>query len=555
MKLKHKLLIVCATLALCAVPFAVAGCAENDDTAYGEWETVTAATCENEGVQMRVSLADPLVTQTRAIPASGHSWNDWVTLTEPTCLVAGVETRSCNTCENSDMRAIPALGHNWGEWETDLAADCYSSGTQSRTCLRDQSHTELQTVSALGHDFGDWVITRAPTCTVAGVETRYCRNCNKHTEVRSVEAYGHDWNTYVITRHATCTEEGEGMYICANDATHIITCTERALGHQYGDWVVSVPATEGEEGEDISVCRRDSSHIQTRASAPVGSEGLFYYLNSEGTEYAVRGAVNYRDSLRGTVYIPARYNGLPVTEIRSNGFMGFAEIERVVIFGRNLKTVGSSAFAMCKKLQSIEFPEGVTEFGVHAFFSCSALKSVSFPASAVSIGGKMGVFRGCSALESITVAEGNPTYKVDGGCLIERETNTLLTGTVNAVIPQYVTSIYNYAFYKKDIESVNIPANVETIGTHAFYGCHNLKEVTIENGSIAVIGSYAFVGCKNIERIVIPDTVTEIGEYAFGDLTEEQTIIVKGFASQEEADAAWSSEWRWACKANIVYEG
>ena len=554
MKLKHKLLIACATLALCAVPFAVAGCAENDDTAYGEWETVTAATCENEGVQMRVSLADPLVTQTRAIPASGHSWNDWVTLTEPTCLVAGVETRTCNTCENSDMRAIPALGHNWGEWETDLAADCYSSGTQSRTCLRDQSHTELQTVSALGHDFGDWVITRAPTCTVAGVETRYCRNCNKHTEVRSVEAYGHDWNTYVITKQATCTEEGEGAYICANDATHIRLRTEKALGHQYGDWVVSVPATESEEGEDICVCRRDSSHTQTRASDPIGSE-LSYSLNSEGTGYVVRSIVP-SESLRGTVYIPAKYNGLPVTEIGTNGFARCTEIERVVIFGRNLKTVGGNAFAMCEKLQSIEFPEGVTTIGVNAFVLCSALKSVSFPASAVTIGGgKIGIFRYSSVLESITVAEGNPTYKADGGCLIERETNTLLAVTVNAVIPQYVTSIYEYAFFQVDIESVNIPENVENIGTHAFYGCEKLKEVTIESGNLSVIGSYAFSHCKNIERIVIPATVTEIAVYAFSGWTEEQTIVIKGFASQEEADAAWGSGWRNNCKAEIVYEG
>ena len=550
MKLKHKLLIACATLALCAVPFAVAGCAENDDAAYGEWETVTAATCENEGVQMRASLADPLVTQTRAIPASGHSWNDWVTLTEPTCLVAGVETRTCNTCENSDMRAIPALGHEWGEWESTLAADCYSSGTQSSTCLRDQSHTEVQTVSALGHDFGEWVITRAPTCTVAGVETRYCRNCNKHTEVRSVEAYGHEWSSYVITKHATCTEEGEGAYVCANDATHIKTRTEKALGHEYGDWVVSVPATEGEEGEDISVCRRDSSHIQTRASDPVGSEGLHYFLNHEGDGYVVNCDRDY--VLRGTVYIPATYNGLPVTEIYMQGFTRCEEIERVVIFGNNLKTVGTLAFALCTKLQSIELPEGVTTLS-GAFVWCTALKSITLPASLVNIGSS--TFRYCSSLESITVAEGNPTYKADGGCLIRRETNTLITGTVNAVIPQYVTSIGSYSFCRVDIESVNIPANVEKIENYAFYGCKNLKEVTIENGSLAVIGNDAFMGCKNLERIVIPATVTEIARYAFSGWTEEKTIVVKGFASQEEADAVWGSDWRRGCKANIVYEG
>ncbi|MDE6075781.1 MAG: leucine-rich repeat domain-containing protein, partial [Clostridia bacterium] len=278
---------------------------------------------------------------------------------------------------------------------------------------------------------------------------------------------------------------------------------------------------------------------------------LYYTLISDGTEYKV----NKGETLRGTVYIPAKYNGLPVTEIGLNGFMNCPELERVVILGNNLKTVGNNAFAMCKKLQSIEFPEGVTTIGVNAFIYCSALKSVSFPASMVTISGNINIFRYCSALESITVAEGNPTYKAEGGCLIERETNTLLVGTVNAVIPQYVVTIGSYAFHERDIESVNIPENVEKIVTNAFFGCEKLKEVTIENGKLTVIGSYAFGRCKNLERVVISATVTEIASGAFSSWTEEQTIVIKGFASQEEADAAWGSGWRNGCNANIVYEG
>lgn len=532
MKLKHKFFIACAMLALCAVPLVVSGCAENEETEYGEWETVTAATCEEAGVERRVSLADPLVTQTRAIPAVGHIWNEWETVTEPTCLVNGVETRTCKTCENSDMRAIPALGHKWGEWETLVAADCESNGTQSRTCLRDGSHTEVSTIRALGHDFSDWVITRAPTCTDAGVETRYCRNCNNHTEVRPVEPYGHEWSSYVVTKQATCTEDGEGMYICRNDAEHVKRVTIKADGHAYGDWVVSVPATETEEGEDIRVCRRDSSHTETRVSPAKGSDGLFFSLNSDGTGYSVRGD---RYALRGTVYVPASYRGLPVTEIATNGFARCAEIERILFLGNSVKTVGSFAFARCDKLKSVEFPEGVTTFRPHAFNDCPVLESISLPSTArylglinVDSGTYISVILKCPTLKSITVAENNPYIKTESGCVIEKETNAVLFGTANAVIPDYVTEIKRCAFTGSGIENIRIPASVSKIERTAFNSCKKLKEVIFENGELTTLGvSYfpLFGGCVSLERVVLPDNLTVIYGHTFSGCTSLREVV------------------------------
>ena len=141
MKKKSILIALCAAVALCAVPLAFAGCAKNEDADFGEWITVTSPTCEEAGVEIRTSLSDPNVKQTRVVPATGHDWNGWETQTEATCLLAGVETRTCNTCENSDKRAIPALGHSWGAWETTLEADCENEGAQTRVCLSDENHT------------------------------------------------------------------------------------------------------------------------------------------------------------------------------------------------------------------------------------------------------------------------------------------------------------------------------------------------------------------------------------------------------------------------------
>ncbi len=532
MKKKSILISLCAAVALCAVPLAFAGCAKNEDADFGEWITVTAPTCEEAGVEIRTSLSDPNVKQTRVVPATGHDWNGWETQTEATCLLAGVETRTCNTCENSDKRAIPALGHSWGAWETTLEADCENEGAQTRVCLRDENHTELRSVANLGHDFGEWVITLSPTCTVAGVETRYCRNCNNHTEVRAVEPYGHEWSAYATTKAATCTEDGAETSVCANDATHIKTHILTARGHKFGDWVVSVPATESQSGEDVRVCVRDALHTETRASSALGSDGLLFKLNSAGTEYSVHG--NYdRELLKGTVYIPDTYKGLPVTKILNNAFSSCNNIERVVFLGNNIKSVGTLAFNRCNNLESVDFSEGITSFDPHTFAYCPKLKSISFPSTAVSIGktrdGRfISIARKCPALESITVAEGNPVYRAESGCLIERATNTLLLGTKNAVIPSSVTKIEGGAFYGSSIESVNIHANIESIGSSAFSGCESLKELTFENGKLTVIGLNMYTifgGCTSLERIVLPENLTAIQGHAFRDCTSLKEVV------------------------------
>ncbi|MDE7167253.1 MAG: leucine-rich repeat domain-containing protein [Clostridia bacterium] len=535
MKLRNKLLILFAVCAFfCLLVLSVVFIAQSNKTEveFGDWQTVTAPTCEETGVEMRVALKDPSIKEYRTIPATGHDWNEWETTTEPTCLVNGVKNRSCNNCENLDIGSIPALGHNWGAWETVLEADCENSGTKTRVCLRDENHTDMQPIPSLGHDYGDWVVTIAPTCTTGGTETRYCRNENKHIEERAVDPYGHKWSPFVTITPATCTEEGEGAYVCSNDASHKITSTINARGHSFGDWVASVPATENEDGVDIRVCRHDSSHTETRVAPAIGSDGLKYTLNSAGTEYSVK--YDYpRPS--GTVYIPAVHNGLPVTALGSSAFQSCKDIESIVFLGNNLQTIWSNAFAYCEKLESIELPEGVTTICAHPFTRCENLKSVSFPSTVTYMGMNygdhgsfIGVFRECPKLETITVAEDNAVYKVESGCLIEKESNALITGTKNAVIPNYVTEIKRAAFIGSGIESIHIPASIANIEDSAFNGCLQLKEIIFENGELETLGysHYSmFSGCVSLEKIELPENITGIYGSAFSGCTSLKEVV------------------------------
>jgi hypothetical protein len=67
--------------------------------------------------------------------------------------------------------------------------------------------------------------------------------------------------------------------------------------------------------------------------------------------------------------------------------------------------------------------------------------------------------------------------------------------------------------------SVVIPDSVTNIGDCAFDGCTGLTSVVIPD-SVTNIGDYAFRGCSGLTSVVIPDSVTNIGDYAFDGCTK-----------------------------------
>jgi len=86
--------------------------------------------------------------------------------------------------------------------------------------------------------------------------------------------------------------------------------------------------------------------------------------------------------------------------------------------------------------------------------------------------------------------------------------------------------------YRDSIVNVVIEEGVLSVGDHAFYGCENLKFVTLSN-TVTSIGKKSFGECVNLVNIYA-DAVTNIGDrafsYCFGlaTVTIPKTIIQMG---------------------------
>jgi len=192
-----------------------------------------------------------------------------------------------------------------------------------------------------------------------------------------------------------------------------------------------------------------------------------------------------------------------------------------------LKFIGNFAFMGCTALETVELPCGLTGIGQQAFCE-SDLKSVEIPASVIFLDAcafencrsladvlicsdpnipsfMMGnsVFRNCFSLEEIRVEEGHLALRsIDGALYFEWEDGTkdldsYPTGKKDTElrIAENTVSIGKFAVENNPyLETVIIPASVQSIRSDAFARCSSLKTLYFE-GSAPVVDTCVFLNC------------------------------------------------------------
>lgn len=85
----------------------------------------------------------------------------------------------------------------------------------------------------------------------------------------------------------------------------------------------------------------------------------------------------------------------------------------------------------------------------------------------------------------------------------------------------------------KKLKTVVFGEGLNIIDGGAFSGC-GFEEFTVPEG-VYLINGEAFAGCKDLEKIIIPETVTQIGEDVFKDCENVVVYAVKGSKAEEYA--------------------
>lgn len=189
--------------------------------------------------------------------------------------------------------------------------------------------------------------------------------------------------------------------------------------------------------------------------------------------------------------------------ISDDGFWGQENLQEITL--GSVVEIGQSAFGSCTMLKQITLPDTLTTIGWRAFES-SGLTSLTIPVNVTSLGDSF--ITDCSALTSLYVAEGNPTYEMEDGLLYDIPAKTLryalpdVSGDV--VIRDGTVRIGDDVFKEHAITSVQLPDSLQKIGNCAFQFCKELKEITFPEGLITIDG-LAFAYCTQLENVVLPE--------------------------------------------------
>ncbi len=217
------------------------------------------------------------------INALGHTWDEGVVTTEPTCTTEGVRTFTCTRCGETRTETIEALGHNLIKTEAKNATCTEAGNIEYWTCERcgkifsdAEGTTEITledtVINALGHAWDEGVVTTEPTCTETGVKTFTCTRCGE-TRTETIEALGHNL-TATPAVAATCTEPGNIAYWTCERCDKIFSDAEgtteitladtviHATGHDYGTPVYTW-SEDNSTVAAVAICRNNPGHIVT----------------------------------------------------------------------------------------------------------------------------------------------------------------------------------------------------------------------------------------------------------------------------------------------------
>lgn len=240
-----------------------------------------------------------------------------------------------------------------------------------------------------------------------------------------------------------------------------------------------------------------------------------------------------------SVTLPANLTFLGEKAFTATGLTSIVIPRLLTNFMGTTSTSSTSAIAgqfyNCKSLETVTFLGEVTKFGKEVFYGCTALKSIDLPDSVQMIGNNMfqncssltyfefpadlqvmgtGVFTGCTKLSNISISSSNEYFKVVQGGLYAKQD----IGSGTNLIPEGFLVMLPLSGIDESTKVLTLPEGCTGIQNELFKNCDFIEEVIIPS-TMTEIGDNAFAYFTGLKKVTIPTTVTYIGMTAFGYCT------------------------------------
>jgi len=250
-----------------------------------------------------------------------------------------------------------------------------------------------------------------------------------------------------------------------------------------------------------------------------------------------------------------------------------------VVIPDSITKVKRRVFFNCDDIKKITVPDSVTSIGCEAFQGCNSLEEITLPfvgdlnEGSTSISSVLGYVFGYSITKP---ASGDYVYQKYGSGDSYYEYYYIPSSLKKVTITKDTGLSYGAFYGCSNLTEINLPENLATVGTDAFYGTKFYNDASswddgkvlyVDNilvlGSTSISGSYkvregttsivgsAFASNTKLTELLIPDSVKYIGTSAFSGNTSLKTVVLGSGVKNIGNNAFYN------CKAvtDVLYRG
>lgn len=244
--------------------------------------------------------------------------------------------------------------------------------------------------------------------------------------------------------------------------------------------------------------------------------------------------------LEGDINLPA-LEGQIGTNHTGNGYFQGTNITSVSSLGNatslqtGYNTNGAGTFAKCANLKSVVLPQTMKVIGALSFYQCASLDTINIDHVEIF---SVHAFVGCSSLHIDASSLSNMVSVYKGTFA-----NVDVYGTLHA---EKLTTLNGLDYDQGGFQGTNIE-KITSLGQITkipngynsnygwFMGCKKLKLVILPT-TLTILGNYAFAKCVTMEAVILQtETPPELGTYVFSG-TDECLIYVPDGSVEQEVD-------------------
>lgn len=191
-----------------------------------------------------------------------------------------------------------------------------------------------------------------------------------------------------------------------------------------------------------------------------------------------------------------------------------------VILPRDVEEIQSTAFINCYALTSLDFSKyNIRIFGEQSFKG-SGLQEVYFSKNVKVIGRQ--AFLQCYRLKNVTFEEGIELEflgaSVFSACIMLEEVDLSMLD-----MKELPSEIFRLC---SALTKVKLPSQLTSIPWGLFNSCTSLREIDLSDTKITVLNNYVFYKCTSLERVILPERLTEIMKGTFSDTASLEYIVI-----------------------------